>query len=562
MPKIKCRKNIIVLFCIVFVVFVLPNNSYAAPIENDALVISDTINKNDTLIIADTLSLPDTINKSSLPVIPRIDSTRLIRTKAEFILDIASQIVFPETASDSIYKIGIHGKSQGIRELYDTLVKISDSLFILERRVEVYFFKNTRSIRPVDLLYLNGESKIRIRDLNKKLEGYPYFMITENFPFGTSLLNFTVDEQSEMQFEIQDDVLAEKGALITKEILESPHRIRLEKKWGKILQKTKQQLENEKFKSETQEDIIVEQIEEIVEKEKLIYDQQKVIIVTILFITILTLLVLIIIRLSRQRKEALLVLKQKNKDITDSIRYAKYIQEAMLPSSERIANSFSDSCVLYLPKDIISGDFYWFKDLGSKKMLAVADCTGHGVPGAFLSIIGNELLSLFAESLGDMNPGELLELIDLRIAQSLNQESNQGADGMDIALISYNSDDGLLNYAGAYRPLIMVRNNELTVLKPTRSSVGGFNNKQTKRFANTQLETLPGDCFYMFSDGYQDQFGGQKGKKFMSRRLNNLIRDIHQLPLDEQKEKLHQTLLNWKGSEEQIDDISLIGFKI
>ena len=591
--KINYKRNINALFTIVFAAIVLHNYSYAKVIENDTPPGIDTLNETslpaktnidtvdpgiDSLLASiDTLepgidsletnidtvdSQSDSLDIGIDSTITRIDSINLNRTKAEFILEIASQIIFPETVTDSVYKIGIHGRGREIRELFHTLEEISDSLTIQERPIEVYYYRNTRAIQPVDLLYINGNSKLRIRDLNKKLEGYPYFIITENFPFGTSLLNFTVDERNEMQFELQDKALTDKGAKITPGLLESPNRILLEEKWEKILENTKQQLALEKFRSEKQVDIIVEQKEEIVEQEKLIFNQQIIIVSTIAFITILTILVLIIIRLSKQRKEALLVVKQKNKDITDSIRYAKYIQEAMLPPSERIANAFSDSFVLYLPKDIISGDFYWFKDLGPMKMIGVADCTGHGVPGAFLSIIGNELLSLFAESLGDMNPGELLELIDRRITQSLNQESSQRADGMDMALISYNPEEGMINYAGAYRPLIMVRNNELTVFKATRSSVGGISHKQTKRFPNTQFKALPGDCYYMFSDGYPDQFGGYKKKKFMSRRLNNLLHEIHHLPMDQQKEKLLQNYLDWKGSEEQVDDVSIVGIRI
>jgi serine phosphatase RsbU (regulator of sigma subunit) len=254
--------------------------------------------------------------------------------------------------------------------------------------------------------------------------------------------------------------------------------------------------------------------------------------------------------------------KQKNKDITDSIRYAQYIQEAILPPPERIANAFSDSFVLYLPKDIISGDFYWFKEIEHIKMLSVADCTGHGVPGAFLSIMGNELLSFFVDSFKILDPPHLLKRIDQRITQSLNQEESRRADGMDMILISYNSKDGMLCYSGAYRPLIMIRNDELTVLKPSRHSLGGYDSTKAKSFTSNEFKAYPGDCYYMFSDGYPDQFGGQKRKKFMSRRFYNLLRDIHSMPMDQQKERLLQAHLKWKGSEEQVDDIIIVGIRI
>lgn len=542
--KIKFHKNSILVCCIVLEALVLQMASFANAEEMDSLHFNDSI------------------HASAISMNTAYDTVNNTRKRADFILDIASQIVFPLHESDSLYKIGIHGKSREIRELYDTLTRISDSLFLSERKVKLLYFKNTRVITPVDLLYINGASKIRIRDLNKKLEGHPYFIVTENFPFGTSLLNFTINKQSEMQFELQDEALIEKGAEITPELLESPNRIKQAEKWGKILERTEQELESEKIRSDKQEDIIEDQMDEIVEKEKLISDQRNVILITSLFITILTILVLIIIWLSKQRKEALLVVKQKNKDITDSIRYAKYIQEAMLPPSERITNAFSDSFVLYLPKDIISGDFYWFKEFGHVKMLSVADCTGHGVPGAFLSIMGNELLSFFVDSFKIMNPERLLKLIDRQITQSLNQEDNKSADGMDMALISYDSETGILKYAGAYRPLIRIRNNELTVLKPTRSSLGGYSTARAKSFSGTEFKAFSGDCYYMFSDGYPDQFGGQKRKKFMSRRFYNLLKDMHHLSMDQQKKSLMKAHLEWKGAEEQVDDISVVGIRI
>jgi len=239
----------------ILLALMLHSFSFANTEESGSLPVPDSIPDSnlsarsvmDTAVI-DSLSVIRSVPISHLPTKSVLDTIEITRKKADFILEIATQIVFPATDSDSSYKIGIHGKSREIRELYDTLSKISVNKFLQGKPIEVFHFRNTRLITPIDLLYVNGESKIRIRDLNKKLEGHNYFIVTENFPFGTSLLNFTINEEQEMLFEIQDEALREKGAEITQNLLESPNRVRLEEKWGKIIEKTKQQLEVVKIK--------------------------------------------------------------------------------------------------------------------------------------------------------------------------------------------------------------------------------------------------------------------------------------------------------------------------
>jgi serine phosphatase RsbU (regulator of sigma subunit) len=253
---------------------------------------------------------------------------------------------------------------------------------------------------------------------------------------------------------------------------------------------------------------------------------------------------------------------EKNKDITDSINYAQRIQEAMLPLEANIHKAFADSFVLYKPRDIVSGDFYWFKNFGDAIAVSVADCTGHGVPGAFMSMMGAELLNQVISDPAVQTPAHALQLIDERITQQLNKEGReQRQDGMDMVLCVFQPQKKLMQFCGANNPLLMIRNNELTQIKPNKQGVGGAKS-DTRPFEFQEIQTQLGDCFYMFSDGYQDQFGGPKGKKFMRKRMHQLIVDNHRLPMQQQKEILEKDFTNWKGTLEQVDDVCMIGIKV
>jgi serine phosphatase RsbU (regulator of sigma subunit) len=261
--------------------------------------------------------------------------------------------------------------------------------------------------------------------------------------------------------------------------------------------------------------------------------------------------------------EAKEVIEEKNKDITASIQYAKYIQQAILPKKETIAESFDDSFLLLLPKDVVSGDFYWFKKINRYSILVLADCTGHGVPGGFMSMMGAEMLNQVVSDPKIMNTGDALAEIDKRIISNLNQVGSklQQNDGMDIALCVFDLENQILHFSGANRPLIRVRDNELTMIKPNRYGVGGVATIN-KTFSAIQLDIKKGDSYYMYSDGYPDQFGGEKNKKFMRKRLNNFILEQSSLNMAQQEVNFLKTFHNWKGAMNQIDDVCLIGVKI
>lgn len=250
-------------------------------------------------------------------------------------------------------------------------------------------------------------------------------------------------------------------------------------------------------------------------------------------------------------------LEEKNKDITDSIRYAKRIQRAILP----LEDSFPDTFILFKPKDIVSGDFYWLHTEENKVFIAAVDCTGHGVPGAFMSIIGYNSLNKIVKEYHIFEPASILDQLNEEVYRTLHVQTvdDEVKDGMDMALIVYDADTGKLQFAGAYNPMYLVRRGELTEVKADRFSIGRSSIKTGQKFTNHVMDIQPGDQTYIFSDGYADQFGGPEGKKFKSRQLKNLLLKITELPVEKQKEALDQAIETWKGDEPQIDDILVIG---
>ncbi len=253
----------------------------------------------------------------------------------------------------------------------------------------------------------------------------------------------------------------------------------------------------------------------------------------------------------------------QKKEIVDSILYAKRIQEAILPSHDELSNNFSEHFVIYHPKDVVSGDLYWFTKIKNTFMLAAVDCTGHGVPGAFMSVIGNDLLnnSIIDKKMTD--PGKILFELDLGVHASLAKGSSEKNmnDGMDVALCAIQLDKNTLDFSGAFRPLIHIRNKEVNELIGSKASVGGHLT-ENKIFINHHLELQKGDCIYVFTDGFVDQFGGLKGKKYKSRQLISLLKENSEKNMKEQGEILKTSFKNWKGMLEQVDDVLVIGIKI
>ena len=253
------------------------------------------------------------------------------------------------------------------------------------------------------------------------------------------------------------------------------------------------------------------------------------------------------------------------KHVTDSIKYAKRIQEAILPPDNLVKNLLPSSFVLYKPKDIVSGDFYWMHEKDGKVMFAAVDCTGHGVPGAFMSIVGYNLLRHVVTTTAEIEPASILDQLNVGVSETLHHGHNEEStakDGMDLSFCTVDFKTRELQYAGAFNPLYLIRDGELIQVKADKFPIGFFVGEERKKFTNHKIQLQKGDCIYIFSDGYADQFGGPNGKKFMASHFRELLMNVHHHPIHEQKKILDRTIEDWRGPLDQVDDILVIGLKI
>lgn len=257
------------------------------------------------------------------------------------------------------------------------------------------------------------------------------------------------------------------------------------------------------------------------------------------------------------------IIEQKNQSITDSIQYASRIQTAVLPPEDFLNEWGLENFILFMPKDIVSGDFYWGVRKNDKAIIAAADCTGHGVPGAFMSMLGHAFLEEIVNTREIVDAASILNILRDEIINTLRQKGTTGEarDGMDISLIILDLKEGKLDYAGANNPLYLIRDGKLTKYLADRMPIGIHFISFTP-FTNKSIDIRKGDCIYMFSDGYADQFGGPKGKKFMYKPFQDLVLKNHTKPLNLQKEILKATFEKWKGDREQVDDLMVIGLQI
>ncbi len=265
-------------------------------------------------------------------------------------------------------------------------------------------------------------------------------------------------------------------------------------------------------------------------------------------------------RIDRLRKE----IESRHKEITDSITYASRIQTALLPKEEQIAQIFKDFFVLWKPKQIVSGDFYWIKKYDNRIFVVAADCTGHGVPGAFMSLLGISFLNEIINSNPAIEAHMVLEQLREYVTQALGEEQEGGSpkDGMDLALVIIDSDKNTMQYSGANNPVYVIRNNELVELKPVRAPIGYY--LVHREFKKQDFNLQPNDTIYMFSDGFTDQFGDNpRRSKFTRRRFKELLLRVNQMDISmqEQKEIIWNVFEQWKGSVRQVDDVMLLGIR-
>lgn len=326
---------------------------------------------------------------------------------------------------------------------------------------------------------------------------------------------------------------------------------------------------------------VIEETQEKVEQKN---DELKVQQTQTLFYTVLSIIVAILLiiaifayvgmrkahkKISEQKEvieESQKEILQKNKEIVDSINYAKFIQTAILPSTKRIKNHFKDAFVFYCPKDIVSGDFYWYGEVDGKKIIAAVDCTGHGVPGAFMSMIGNTLLNQIVLRDKITKPNEILFNLRQEVIKALSQsnieedvKNDTRKDGMDIALCVIEKNK--IEFSGAFNPMILIKKGEGFQVKADRMPIGDYLDKNNQPFQNHIYDIEKGDVVYLFTDGYPDQFGGDHDKKIGSKVFREMLIEISVQSAEQQEKHLERYIKTWMGTTPQIDDMLIIGMK-
>ena len=269
--------------------------------------------------------------------------------------------------------------------------------------------------------------------------------------------------------------------------------------------------------------------------------------------------------LSSSQTEAKVVhLENRIQEMDQSLRYAGRLQQAILPHEDIFKNIFTDAFVFYEPKDFVGGDFYWIYEYGNDVYIAVGDCTGHGVPGALITIAGNTILRQTIRTKGVSNPSKIMKILDQELTSLFNDNLTSGVhqDGMDIVFCKFNLESMQAQFCSAGRPLVLVREGKLIEFKKSPYAIGHEVFGRKKYFETMPIKLEKGDQFYLFSDGYTDQFGGDNVKKFNRKRFRNLLQSIAELKMAKQKEEIIHSFRNWKGSQEQIDDVCLVGLKI
>lgn len=258
-----------------------------------------------------------------------------------------------------------------------------------------------------------------------------------------------------------------------------------------------------------------------------------------------------------------LVHKQVTTDHLASLRYAQMIQRAIMPNPAILKGQLKDFFVLFLPRDIVSGDFYYAYRTKEKMCIAAGDCTGHGVPGALMSILGISFLNEIMQSGINLNANRILNRMREKIMQALHQtgSSRDAQDSIDIGLCIIDFARGILQFSGANRPLIMIRKGELTEFKPDKMTLGVAPLKEAS-FTNNCMDIIRGDAFYLFSDGFADQFGEISDKKFKYKHFKRIIHSVEQFPMAQQKQHLENAFIEWKGKAQQVDDVLVIGFQL
>jgi serine phosphatase RsbU (regulator of sigma subunit) len=574
-------------------------------------------------------------------------------TRALFILDISRYVKFDDS-------------DRTRREFLITLLDDDSNLFfdleelaktrkeIQGRPIRISVCTSIDKLDPGHVVFLNHVDGFRIGDVIKKIAGKNTLLISEGYPFRTSMINFVVVD-GEPKFEVNEELMIKEGLYVNELFL--AQAVKTREDWESLYEKTEDELELEKIITEQQYLLIEQQQDQIHEQELLISDnrrtleilrgeietkeaeieqktsvlqkqeqeivsqkrtidaqvkevmqqreilasqeqdirtkeeaitqkekeireqdekivlqaeaiqKQKIIILAAALALLLVFgLVYFIWRNYQNKKKANILLQAQRdqiayqkKHITDSIEYAKMIQTALLPSLELFSHRL-DHFVLFKPRDIVSGDFYWVEEFGGKFLIVTADCTGHGVPGAFMSMLGISLLNEIVISKEILRPDMILNRLRDKIIDALKQEPESILkDGMDMTICLFDSESLQLQFSGANNPLYLISEGQLTQIRGDKMPVAIHD--EMEPFTLHQLSLKRGDTFYTFSDGFVDQFGGPKRKKFLAKNFKDLLLSVQDLSMMDQGNRLDEVFQDYRKNVEQVDDVVVIGVK-
>lgn len=445
----------------------------------------------------------------------------------------------------SRYTVALIGNNRETKKLLEYIDEEFSSKKIRSRQVVFYTYKDFSQTGNEDLLVFTAGTKLKTKELGAKLTTVNYIVLQNLSPFG---VNFFNADNSILKANNQklEDANEEKKELL--------------KNASDLISEQKDSIVNKNKVLDKNAAIIESQSSEISEKSAIIKLQTIIIIVGILSFIIISTLLALVYKINNKRKLNLIELKKKNKHITDSLNYAKNIQNAILPDSKFFSSSFKDHFVFFIPKDIVSGDFYWSEEHLGRMYFAVADCTGHGVPGAFLSLVCSRTLSKVIKEDNIVEPSKILDAVSLELENFFSKNEHKINDGMDISLICLDEAKNEIIFSGAHNALLYIKDGELNAIEGDKQPVGAYTYKKafTQKIINKNLA----DTIYLFSDGFPDQFGGPNDKKFSKKRFKELLMEIQELPMNEQQMKMEYEFFKWRGLVEQIDDVTIVGFKL
>ncbi len=582
------------------------------------------------------------------------------QTRALYILDISKYVEFDTTKhQDESFDISI---LSGNLDLYWELEKLSKTRKTVQGKpIRILVSKDIDALQPSDVVFVNQIDDYRITDVLKKISGKNTLLISEGYPFRTSMINFVVVE-GHPRFEVNEELMAGEG-LFTNELFLA-QAVKTREDWEALYEFTEDELEKEKGITEQQRilidqqyqtiqeqqdqierqrtlirsnrelllqmqgeiqkrekqiaeqslvlrrqneeisgqnrviegqvaeiseqrEILASQEENILQKEKTIseneltiLDQDRTLVLQaeaiqtqriIIYAAIVAMLLLFglvyfIWRNYRNKKKANVLLKAQRdqiayqkKHITDSINYAKKIQAAILPSMELFSEKL-DHFVLFKPRDIVSGDFYWVEEVDQQMIIIAADCTGHGVPGAFMSMLGVSLLNEIVLTEKILRPDRILDALRSKVIEALKQKKESRImDGMDMAVCNLHRESRLLLFSGAVNPLYLISEGELLQVRADNMPVAIH--EVMDPFSLHQIDLKKGDTFYIFSDGFADQFGGPMQKKYMAKNLRKFLLSIRDRPMMEQGELLGAEFDEYRAGHEQVDDVLVVGVR-